>query len=175
MLHLSFGSGLEPVCGIGIGKSLMQRFHFRVVSPCEMIGKIRGQRRIRVSIDLSMDAFRNGIVADRQAEKLVNFCQQLIRILTQLVKESNVDLRLWIILQSPGHHRNWLDCIRSRERPVADVEFGARTVTIIHLENLAYWHHRPFDWNANTWTFVDPNDNRLLDRERRDPWQLPEV
>src|SRR5574340_1231176 len=42
------------------------------------------------------------------------------------------------LYQSPGHHRNWIDCIRSRKRPVADVEIGARTVTIVHLGNLAY-------------------------------------
>ena len=40
--------------------------------------------------------------------------------------------------RSPGHHRNWLDCIKSRKAPVADVEKGARTVSMIHLGNLAY-------------------------------------
>jgi predicted dehydrogenase len=33
--------------------------------------------------------------------------------------------------KSPGHHRNWIDCIRSRKAPVAEVEIGARTVTIV--------------------------------------------
>lgn len=28
------------------------------------------------------------------------------------------------LFQSPGHHRNWIDCVRSRKRPVADVEIG---------------------------------------------------
>ncbi len=77
--------------------------------------------------------------------------------------------------KSPGHHRDWLDCIKSRERPIADVEKGARTVTIIHLGNLAYWNHRSFGWNPDTWEFSDKADNQLLDRERRDPWQLPKL
>ncbi len=76
---------------------------------------------------------------------------------------------------SPGHHRNWLDSIASRQPPVADVEAGARTVTIAHLGNLAYWNQRAFRWNPRTWSFEDPADNHLLDRPRRDPWQLPEV
>jgi predicted dehydrogenase len=76
---------------------------------------------------------------------------------------------------SPGHHRNWLDCIASRQLPVADVEKGARTVTIVHLGNLAYWNHRGFRWNPQTWSFADPADNHFLDRPRRDPWQLPDV
>lgn len=76
---------------------------------------------------------------------------------------------------SPGHHRNWLDCIRSRERPIADVEFGARTVTQIHLGNLAYWHRTKLQWNPQAWRFVDPAHEAWLDRPRRDPWQLPAV
>ncbi|MBB73139.1 MAG: dehydrogenase [Planctomycetaceae bacterium] len=76
---------------------------------------------------------------------------------------------------SPGHHRNWLDCIRSRKSPVADVEYGARTVTVIHLGNLAYAQQRTLDWNPATWRFPDAADNHLLDRPRRDPWQLPQL
>jgi predicted dehydrogenase len=77
--------------------------------------------------------------------------------------------------KSPGHHRNWLDCIKSREAPVAEVEKGARTVSIIHLGNLAYREHKSLKWNPQKWEFENPADNHLLDRERRDPWQLPEV
>ena len=77
--------------------------------------------------------------------------------------------------RSPGHHRNWLDCIKSREKPVADVEAGARTVTMIHLGNLAYWERRSFAWDPKSWHFVDRKDDTHLDRPRRDPWQLPEV
>ncbi len=80
------------------------------------------------------------------------------------------------LFESPGHHRNWLDCIRSRERPVADVEIGARSVTVCHLGNLAYWHRRKLKWDPQAWRFVDDDEaNAWLDRERRDPWQLPEV
>ncbi len=78
--------------------------------------------------------------------------------------------------KSPGHHRNWLDCIRSRNRPLANVEIGARSVAITILGNLAYWNGRHLRWDPARWEFVDdPEANRWLDRERRDPWQLPAV
>ncbi len=78
--------------------------------------------------------------------------------------------------KSPGHHRNWLDCIRSRKRPLADVEIGARSVAITILGNLAYWNGRRLRWDPARWEFVDdPAANKWLDRERRDPWQLPTV
>lgn len=80
------------------------------------------------------------------------------------------------LFESRGHHRNWIDCIRSRERPVADVEAGARTVTIVHLGNLAYWHHRKLRWDPRAWTFLgDDEANKWLDNPRRDPWKLPEA
>jgi predicted dehydrogenase len=78
--------------------------------------------------------------------------------------------------KSPGHHRDWINCVRSRGRPVADVEIGARSVAITILGNLAYWNHRRLDWDPIKWDFVgDPEASRWLDRERRDPWRLPEI
>jgi len=78
--------------------------------------------------------------------------------------------------KSPGHHRNWIDCIRSRNRPIADVEIGARSVAICILGNLAYWNYRRLRWDPVKWEFVDDAEaNRWLDRERRDPWQLPTI
>lgn len=80
------------------------------------------------------------------------------------------------LYESPGHHRDWINCIRSRRRPVADVEIGARSVTIVHLGNLAYWHGRKLRWDPRSWKFVgDEEANGWMDRERRDPWQLPTV
>jgi len=78
------------------------------------------------------------------------------------------------LYQSPGHHRDWINCIRSRKRPICDVEIGARSVTVVHLGNLAYWHGRKLQWDPENWKFIgDEEANRWLDRQRRDPWQLP--
>lgn len=82
------------------------------------------------------------------------------------------------LFESPGHHRNWIDCIRSRERPVADVEIGARSVTVCHLGNLAYWHGETLEWDPEKWTFRGENrdrHNEWLDVARRDPFQLPDI
>ncbi|MBI4660574.1 MAG: Gfo/Idh/MocA family oxidoreductase [Verrucomicrobia bacterium] len=78
--------------------------------------------------------------------------------------------------KSPGHHRDRIDCIRSRKRPIADVEIGARSVTVCHLANLAYWYRRKLRWDPERWRFVgDEGANGWLDRPRRDPWQMPKV
>jgi hypothetical protein len=83
------------------------------------------------------------------------------------------DLRLGT---ATNHHQDWLDCIRSRQRPSADVEIGARSVTVCHLGNLAYWNRQPLKWDPKAWAFADgTGDPKWLDCERRDPWSLPEV
>ncbi len=87
-----------------------------------------------------------------------------------IVKEPLADDEVHLF-KSPGHHRNWLDCIRTRERPVADVEIGARSATVCHLGNLAYWNRRPLRWDPDNWTFIDDAEaNTWRDRERRAPW-----
>ncbi len=99
----------------------------------------------------------------------------LSSIPTAIIKEplGEKDVQLY---RSPGHQRDWLNCVRSRKRPICDVEVGARSVTVCHLGNLAYWNHRKLRWDAKEWQFIgDAEANKWLDRERRDPWQLPTI
>jgi predicted dehydrogenase len=74
---------------------------------------------------------------------------------------------------SSDHHNDWLQAIRTRQRPICDVEIGAHSVTVCHLGNLAYWLKRPLKWDPEREQFVgDPEANRWLDRPRREPWTL---
>lgn len=84
------------------------------------------------------------------------------------------DKRLY---NSPGHQRDWIDCIRSRKRPICDVEVGARSVTVCHLGNIAYWTGEKIKWDPQAWKFVDASKAVAgwYDRERRGPWQLPSI
>jgi predicted dehydrogenase len=76
---------------------------------------------------------------------------------------------------SHGHMRNWLDCIRSRNRPIADVEIGHRSTTVCHLGNIARWTGRHLRWDPVAETFPDdPEACKLLDRERRAGYELPD-
>jgi len=78
---------------------------------------------------------------------------------------------LW---QAREHLQNWLDCIRSREKPVADVEIGHRSVTVCHLANIARQVGRSLRWNPATENFVDDAAaDALLVRDRRKGFELP--
>lgn len=80
---------------------------------------------------------------------------------------------LW---QARQHLQNWLDCVRSRARPVADVEIGHRSVTVCHLAGIARRVGRPLEWDPAAERFVnDAEADALLSRPRRSGFELPEA
>ncbi|MHB1034786.1 MAG: Gfo/Idh/MocA family protein [Pirellulales bacterium] len=73
------------------------------------------------------------------------------------------------------HIRNWLDCIKSRQKPNADVEIGHRSATVCHLGNIARYTGRKLRWDPVKEVFPDDSAaNAYLDRERRKPYVVPE-
>jgi predicted dehydrogenase len=71
------------------------------------------------------------------------------------------------------HIRNFLDCIRTRQRPVADVEEGHLTATMCHLGNIATRLGRSFKWDAEKETIPgDKAANAMLSKAYRKPWHL---
>ena len=75
-----------------------------------------------------------------------------------------------------GEHDDFLKCVRTRKDPYFPVEIGHRVSTICHLGNLMIRLGRKLKWDPQAEQFVnDAEANRLLDRARRDPWQLPSV
>lgn len=80
---------------------------------------------------------------------------------------------LW---QAAWHLQNWLDCIRTRERPVADVEINHRSVTVCHLANITRFVGRRLKWDPVNEEFIgDEEANRWADRPRRKGYELPAV
>ncbi|MBM3878476.1 MAG: Gfo/Idh/MocA family oxidoreductase [Verrucomicrobia bacterium] len=74
------------------------------------------------------------------------------------------------------HKRNFLDCVRSRQRPNSDVELGHLGSIPGHLGNIAYRVGRRIAWDGTLETI--PNDaeaQALLGRTYRAPWTLPRV
>jgi predicted dehydrogenase len=77
------------------------------------------------------------------------------------------------LYNSRNHHQDWLDAIRLRKQPVADVEIGARSVSVCHLGNIAYKLKRRLRWDPDREVFLgDAEANRELDRPKRGPWRL---
>jgi predicted dehydrogenase len=76
------------------------------------------------------------------------------------------------LYKSTDHYQDFLDCVKSRKRPICDVEIGCRSVSVCHLGNLAYWYRRTLHWDPAKERFIgDAEANTWLDRKRRAPWQ----
>jgi predicted dehydrogenase len=78
--------------------------------------------------------------------------------------------------QLGAHLENFIDCIRTRQRPNADIEIGHTSTTMCHLGNIAFrvGHEIRFDQQAQQ--FVDdPDADALLSKSYRDPWTLPSL
>ena len=74
------------------------------------------------------------------------------------------------------HARDFLDCIKSRQRCVCDIETGHRSTTATLLANIAHKTRSLLEWDAKTERFTN-NDaaNKLLSYEYRSPYELPVI
>jgi predicted dehydrogenase len=80
------------------------------------------------------------------------------------------DTRLYV---SKNHYQNFLDCIKSRQKPAADVEIGHRTATVCHLGNMAVRLGRKLQWDPAKEQIVgDAEAAAALTRPYRKPWKL---
>ncbi len=77
--------------------------------------------------------------------------------------------------QHPPHVRNFLDCVKSRNRPISDIETGHRSTTASHLGNIAFRTGQKIHWDpaGERLLRATPEATALLSREYRRPWSLP--
>ena len=75
------------------------------------------------------------------------------------------------LYKSDNHFRNFIDCVISREEPIAPVEVAHRSITIAHLGNIAMMLEKDLEWDPATEQIVNiPEANRFLSRTKRAPW-----
>jgi predicted dehydrogenase len=71
-----------------------------------------------------------------------------------------------------AHVRDFLDCIKSRNLPRADVEIGHRSTTFCHLANLSLALGTRLEWDAENERITNHEAaNQHLDYEYRPPWK----
>ncbi len=76
--------------------------------------------------------------------------------------------------QAKFHMQDWLDCMRSRKTPLADVEIGHRSISVCHLANITRQLDRKLRWDPEAEHFVgDAEANDRLTRQRRKGYELP--
>jgi len=72
---------------------------------------------------------------------------------------------------SDNHYKDFLQAMRNRTKPVADVEIGHRTATVCNIGNLAYELKRPLHWSPEKEEFINDDEaNARRGRAIRKEW-----
>jgi predicted dehydrogenase len=87
-------------------------------------------------------------------------------------REKKKDLEVQLPV-SPGHWRQFLDCVKSRQRTLTPVEVAHRSQTPGHLGYVASVVGRKLRWDAAKQEIIgDAEASKLLARPMRAPWHL---
>jgi predicted dehydrogenase len=77
------------------------------------------------------------------------------------------------LTQSPGHARDFLDSVKSRQKAICDIEETVRSETLCQISEIAIRLGRKVKWDPRTETFPgDAEANKKLSRPMRAPWSL---
>ncbi len=78
--------------------------------------------------------------------------------------------------RSVGHHREWLDAIKSRGACSCRFEYGHRLTSVGSLGNISLWTGEKLVWDPVAERIKNhPDANQYLTKEYRQPWTLPVV
>ena len=74
---------------------------------------------------------------------------------------------------SKSHQENFLQCVRSRQKTICNIDVAVRSDTVCQLAWCAFHLERKLRWDPDRELFVgDPEANRKLTRSLRAPWRL---
>jgi predicted dehydrogenase len=77
-------------------------------------------------------------------------------------------------IETADHARNFLDCVRSRQRCNCDIEQGHRDTSAALIANIAHKTRSLLEWDSSAERITNnPTANRLLSYEYRAPYRLP--
>jgi len=73
------------------------------------------------------------------------------------------------LYNSPSHYLDFLACVKSRKKPIANEQVGGRTAICCHLMNQLYYHNETIKWDPAKLCFAGGTGNPAwLTRDYRD-------
>ncbi|HRQ88780.1 MAG TPA: Gfo/Idh/MocA family oxidoreductase [Bacteroidia bacterium] len=80
----------------------------------------------------------------------------------------------WKTIKTPGHQRNFIDCVLSREDTIANAETAHRSITPGHLAYLSHAIGAPIQWDPKEEKVVGNEEaqQRLMSLPYRGDWKL---
>jgi hypothetical protein len=77
------------------------------------------------------------------------------------------------LYKSRNHISDFLECVKSRKKPITSEIIGARSAICCHLMNQTYYNNQKISWDPKKLTFAPgTGDPKWLTREYRSPWSV---
>ena len=77
------------------------------------------------------------------------------------------------LYESKNHLSDFLDCVKSRKKPITNEQVGARSAICCHLMNQVYYHGAKICWDPATLELAGgTGDPQWLTRDYRSPWSV---
>jgi hypothetical protein len=70
------------------------------------------------------------------------------------------------------HWANFIDCIKSRQKPISDIQTCVRTTIVCLLANISMRFKTRLDWDDKNSTVLQPEARQHLKLKYRAPWRL---
>jgi predicted dehydrogenase len=103
-------------------------------------------------------SFTGGATPDTTCAAEIQKAEQLF------LKDAKIKL-----YDSPSHYLDFLACVKSRKKPIANEQVGGRTVICCHLMNQLYYHNETIKWDPAKLCFAGGTGNPAwLTRDSRD-------
>jgi predicted dehydrogenase len=122
-------------------------------------------------------SFPNGILFEGEEGRIFVNREKLtgkpVEEMTEADKKSLYEevVKLYGGKEPTNHMQNFFDCIKSREKPISDVETHHRTMTTCHLCNIALMLGRELRWDPEKEQFIgDEQASMLMTRPRREKY-----
>ena len=107
------------------------------------------------------------------SEGWVFVCRNLIEAHPKSLLTSTIGPDEIGLYRSNNHRRNFLDCVKTRQKTICPIETAVRSDTICHQDDIAIRLGRKLRWNPEGEKFInDGQANRMLTRPMRSPWHL---
>jgi len=121
--------------------------------------------------------FKNGVMFEGSKGKFLVNRGKLVGKPVELLKENPLPedalTRLYGGKVPTGHIDNFFECVKTRAKPVSDVESHHRVISICHAINIALRLGRKLTYDPQQETFVgDAQANTFIEREQRKGYEI---
>lgn len=76
------------------------------------------------------------------------------------------------VYYSDNHYKDFLNAIRKRSKPIADIETGHRSASVCNIGNIAYELNVPLKWDPVKEKFDNSSANAMLSRNMKKEWKV---